>query len=681
MADDQQQVAGPPAGQSAGPVSYDEFMKAAPSPASTAGAPKSAGPVSYDDFMKATPETGPSAWDSGIVHAGNAMTFGMLPKAVAGVMHLTTGRPYADLLDAGNRAIADEQEQHPIASTLGTVGGAVASPIGLGIGKAAGALISGGGLLAGVGRGVLTGGASGAAYGAGSSDWSNPADVENQAGKGALYGAAVGGPLALAGGLAGKAWRLLRPPTATDQLSAAAAAADPATGSASRLPADQAQDLTRSLRGQSPQARQTIDDALNDRAQQQFPRIQDALGQSLGVNPASLHTDIADQITQAKSAAAPYYTKAYAAPDITDPAVVEPFLKIPRLQEAYAAGNRIAEAEPGGSPLPPLPKGTGQPQWVQQMTAVLGRPPTPQELAAAVAHNPQLATQPGPGISVRALDYAKRGLNDIINSKQDGTSSVGRSEARALQGTLKGILGAADQSVSDYGQARSLASSGFGLEDAAALGRQHFATNRVPIEDVNEALAGFSPAERSIYTQAAAEQTLNNLKAATGSATGKADLVSKLWSSIGGQDKLEALAPTPAQGKQLAKTMEDLAGENAARDYIVRGSQTAPQGGLSQFFKTATPSLHTGIGMVKGNPMAWLKAASGVAQAANKQTGAKTAEQLAGYLTQPGNALADVLPQATKVAAAASRPGVGSAVLQALARASAVTPTAIQANP
>lgn len=137
----------------------------------------------------------PSAWDSGIVHAGDAATFGLLPKAVAGVMHLTTGRPYDNLLAAGKQVMGQEQTAHPYASGAGTVAGAVLNPANL--------------LIPGVGEGATVpkialagakaGGILGAADAAGHSSGSLQ-DRLTQTGQGAAGGALGGGVL---GGLGG----------------------------------------------------------------------------------------------------------------------------------------------------------------------------------------------------------------------------------------------------------------------------------------------------------------------------------------------------------------------------------------------------------------------------------------------------------------------------------------------
>jgi hypothetical protein len=75
------------------------------------------------------------------------------------------------------------EEQHPVASTVGNIGGAIVLPVGAG----AGAASLGGRMLAGVGTGAVLGGAAGAGEGQGA------ADTVSRAAVGAGLGGALGG--------------------------------------------------------------------------------------------------------------------------------------------------------------------------------------------------------------------------------------------------------------------------------------------------------------------------------------------------------------------------------------------------------------------------------------------------------------------------------------------------------
>lgn len=155
-------------------------------------APGAPGP--FDDLIPKG--NGGSAMDAGFVHAGDAATFGMLPKAVAGVMHLTTGRSYDDLLAAAKQVMSQEKAAHPVASGVGTVGGAVLNPAnlllpGVGEGTTAGSLAVGG---------LKAGAAAGALDAAGHSDGSLVDRLEQTAG-GAAAGGATGGLLGAASGV------------------------------------------------------------------------------------------------------------------------------------------------------------------------------------------------------------------------------------------------------------------------------------------------------------------------------------------------------------------------------------------------------------------------------------------------------------------------------------------------
>ncbi|GEM_PF-4069990 len=699
--------ADPPPAQRAGapaPVTEEEFMRRAggtptggSSDASTAGARPTGAPVSEEEFFSRAAGQGPAVGaDDGPMapinpehpdaqaffdHLANTVSFGLGPKAVAAVQGIGDalhgeGYDYGARLDAMRRMLAAEDAASPGASTVGSVAGAVTSPVGLGIERGvAKVLPAAAGVLGRIGRAAVTGGALGGAYAAGTGDGSL-SDRAAQVATGTAGGAVAGGLIGAVGGIAGKVLSFFHPPSAADQLASAVTTAEPASTSASRMPADQARDLARYLRGQSPAARETIDEALAARAKQQFQRVAATLADGMGVDPASTSQDIADQITSMKAAAAPHYDVAYRAPPITDPDFVKAFRALATTaggKSAYEAGARIAEVE--GDPLPPISKGGGEPDWIAGMRAALGRDPTPEELQLASAHNPSLAPPTGPGVSVRQLDYFKRGLDALIDARQGSTATLNRQEGRALRMRLNGLLQQADQLVPEYGVARQTAAQGFGLEEAAALGRDHFASpSAATPEDVATTVATMSEPERRVYTQAAVGRTLDNLQATAGSATGRADLVSKLWSSIGGRDKLLAIAQSPAQGAQMAQALEDLANENETRAYVSRGSQTAPQASLASRFasgiRRVVPSPWVALEAAHGSPAAWTYIASRVPGALRTSGASAAADALAPLLVRPGASLSDIVAAAQS----APTPAAGGRALDALTRAAALRP-------
>jgi hypothetical protein len=124
-------------------------------------------------------------------------------------------------------------------------------------------------------------------------------------------------------------------------------------------------------------------------------------------------------------------------------------MKIPAFQEAHEIGRRIAKLE--GVDLPPLTK---------EMVKVDGK-----SLSEQV---PQ---------SVQAIDYMKRGLDDLIEGKMR-SGAMARTEARLLRQKLNGVLEKVDAAVPEYAKARAQFSGDSKLMEAHDAGREFLRTDR-----------------------------------------------------------------------------------------------------------------------------------------------------------------------------------------------------------
>ena len=462
---------------------------------------------------------------------------------------------------------------------------------------------------------------------------------------------------AIGGGLLGKAASLLSGAAPETRLASAVASgvsdlpAGTAATTATTMPADLAPELASWARRQSPQAARVIEGGLRARSAQQFPAIAQALQDATGENVATLGTDIPQQIASMKASAAPFYNAAYKAPDITDPGFVQQFQSLvgtPGGKQAYATAERIAAAE--GAPIPSygkvVAKGPEIPEWVQNSTNPNTLPNYMQAMAAEGGAQ-------GGSVGVRTLDLFKRGLDNVIQQRGDATATLGRQEGRALQSRLTPLLQSADQLVPDYGAARGTASQGFGLDDAASQARKDFASAAAATpEEVSQRVATLPAPERRIYTQAALDQTLSNLQAVQGSATGRADLATRLWSSIGGRGKLTALIGDPGKADALGNAMENMAAQQETMRSVTGGSQTAEKFAADQRFGNAIGAAHDVIGTMGGNPLAALKLAGRAGAMFGRNTAARDAERLAPLLVKQGPGVLNALNQAAQSAAA-----------------------------
>jgi len=161
-------------------------------------------------------------------------------------------------------------------------------------------------------------------------------------------------------------------------------------------------------------------------------------------------------------------------------------------QRAYNIGRQIAEdieAPAGigiGLDIPLLPN----------IQRTLGA--TTPEGAAAVA---QLQSKLFPtSLPVRALDYTKRGLDAVIRKGFEG-KSIDKPAARGLRSMLNELLGAVDDQVPTYAEARAIYRGFSEADDALQLGREFLGQSP---DKVRQIMNGLAPQERDFYRLGAA---------------------------------------------------------------------------------------------------------------------------------------------------------------------------------
>ena len=167
-------------------------------------------------------------------------------------------------------------------------------------------------------------------------------------------------------------------------------------------------------------------DVLEARSAGQAGRVNDALKQATGVE-GNIY-DQADQlIAQRRAAAAPLYEKAMANPVVPNDALGVQ-LKNPLVQQAMQDGAKIAQTE----------------------AAAEGRAFDPSEYFGP---NGSIPEQP----SMRALDAAKQGLDDMLEKYRDPTT--GRlnldSQGRAIEKLRQSFVSNLDAVNPDYASARA----------------------------------------------------------------------------------------------------------------------------------------------------------------------------------------------------------------------------------
>jgi hypothetical protein len=415
-----------------------------------------------------------------------------LSKLVTGALKYWTGdaeakKKYDEAVKRERDLNKTAEEQHPIASTVGNIAGAVALPIG----AAGQAATLPGRMGAGVGLGMAMGGAAGAGEGVGA------ADTIGQAAFGAGVGGIVGGaaPAVLAGAaLAGRGVaRLAQPLTSTVRsvtnrdgeaarrillarardaksvnpgMSAEEFAAAKASGSPvinADMGGEATQALARSAANTSQEGRAALEAVTSDRYATQSPRIAGWLKEKFDFPSPGPALERLEEAARRENR--PAYAKAYSEGQAIWDDGLEQLVQAPVVQQAirlaFVTGRNKAALDGFGPIKNPF---------------VLNR-----ETGA-------LELQPGAIPNLQFWDHVKRNLDKVGGGE-------GPAFARALRDHL-------DDIVPSYGAARAGAAKFFGAEDALEAGGK-FATmsgaDAMSIAEARKGLASLKPGERKLF--------------------------------------------------------------------------------------------------------------------------------------------------------------------------------------
>lgn len=169
------------------------------------------------------------------------------------------------------------------------------------------------------------------------------------------------------------------------------------------------------------------------------------------------------------------------------------------------------------------------------------------------------ATNPdGNGVPVRAFDYLKRGLDEVIRRGDNGRG-LSPTRAKLLRDRLETALGEVDEQVPEYATARANQSTGFRLENAIEEGQGARKLTKDQLEA--RVLPGLNDAERDAYVRGhLAEETR-----VLGVAGDNADSYKRVV------------------GNDVARDRERLLlGDDAADDYIARLKREQEMGRTEQ---------------------------------------------------------------------------------------------------
>ena len=603
--------------------------------------------------------------------------------------HLT-GQPgeatkaYNDAVDKIRQYQQQVDEQHPIASTVGQVGGALATSL-LPVGVAG----QGAGLAARAGIGAATGGAYGALYGAGAG--TTPEDRLTQAATGGVLGAATGGiipPVAAGigkigsvvsdkvGAILGHPLQALQASRNIDQTATQRAAdllrydvengrggmtaPDVAAAQQSGQPVmlgdlggPATQDAMRAAANTSPAGRAALEAATQSRFQGQAQRLSDFIK---GLAPGGGNaTRTQEELDAAQRAAnKPAYARAYAAGDrsINSP-VLENLMGSPdvvnAMRDAAQKGKSRAIAEGFGA------FNTGV-KVTDDGRVIFNKGPS------------GVPTYP----NIQFWDYTYRNLRDAASA----AFRAGRNdEGGTLSNLSKQLRAELDREVPEYGKARAGAAAFFGAENALEAG-QKFVTMGGSLNDARVAINKMSGPERALFAEGFSSNLVDKVLKI---ANNRNVTIDRIFNSQDGKARIAmALGPDRAGQLEMFLRREDMM--DLARKAVSGNSTTVRQ--LMTKALTAGGHGAVGIGIGAGvdellnGHMNWKHALIGGVMAgtgvATGAVNAKLAQSIAEKLASDDPKVwRDVLRVAANNPAAAGAIRRGEAFLEKLAGHSA----------
>ena len=527
-------------------------------------------------------EVGPQAPDEGALSAagrgfGQGITFNFLDELVAlgasrgvdesvlsGIIKYVTGDQGA--VERYNAAANEErfknktaQEQHPIASTVGNVAGALAVPIG-GMANAAT-------LPARIGRGAAIGAGVGTVAGAGEGE--GAIDTGTRALTGLGIGAAVGGAAApVVEGVVQAGRAVARPminavrgavnpeaeagrrvmgalqrdaandPQAVSRLTPAEMAAS-GDARVMDMGGETTRALARSAANTSTEGRALLNRTIDDRFEAQTGRVSQWFNQTFHYPNAHAQQQAIEQA--ARAANNPAYLRAYRsqnAQGMWDQDLAN-LAQAPDVQNAIRMATSTASNNAVGAGVAPV----RNPFVVDPAT---GR------MTLRQGPNGQTALP-----NLQFWDQVKRNLDQI-----------GSFEARALSRSLRTHL---DSIVPEYGAARAGAAHFFGAENALEAG-QNFVTQNFGIRETRQALANMTPTERQLFQDGFVSRFIDTINK-TGD---RRNVLNQIAASPAAREKLE-VAIGPQRSAELETVLRVEGIMDLARGAVQGNSTTARQ--------------------------------------------------------------------------------------------------------
>jgi hypothetical protein len=499
-----------------------------------------------------------------------------LAKLISGALKYWTGdaeakKRYEETVKREREINKAAEEQHPVASTVGNIAGAIALPIG----AAGQAATLPGRMVAGAGVGAALGGAAGVGEGVGAVDSISRGAV------GAAAGGALGGvaPAAIEGVVRGaraaatpiaNAYRGVRnvddeaarrvvtalerdraiDPQATQRLTPNEYAASVQSGGPATIMdigGEQTRALARSAANTSAEGRAVINRTINDRFEGQTDRVTGWLRNTFHYPDAQAQQEALQQTARTVNRA--NYQRAMREGDR------EIFsAELDRLMGSPAVVDAMRRAST-----------TGKDRAITQGLGAMRQGVTVENGVVTFTRGPNgVPTYP----NLAFWDATKKELDDAAGAAARAGRNGEASTLRDLARTLRSEL---DTAVPSYQQARAGAAHFFGAEDALEAG-QNFVSRNMSANEARRALTQMSPQERQLFQDGFVSRFVETL----GQVGDRRSILNKIAESPAAREKLNvALGRARAEELEAGLRVEGIM--DLARNAVQGNSTTARQ--------------------------------------------------------------------------------------------------------
>ena len=562
-----------------------------------------------------------------------------LSGLVNAAFHPLTPKAYETGRDIERQRIEQARKNLGWAGTAAEIGGGLAT---------GGTAVAGGGALLTTGQAALNAAKVGAATGgiAGFGSGDGAIDSLIKAGAGTALGGAIGAFVPAAAELIGNRVSGLRRligagnSNLPQQIVGEAIRADAATPAlvGRRLTeaadrgvpmaiadtGDNVRGLLASVARRPGPGRQATRAVMEQRQTEQSGRVIDAVETNLG-RVGNMRQESDALMQQARTAAAPLYNEAYAAPARTSEELGA-LLETPAGRQALARARTIAANE--------------------------RRDPTAMGFDLNDQGETILTREP----SMQTMDYVKRGLDDIIEQYRDPvTQRLTLDEAgRAINGVRGQLLTELDRLNPAYGAARAAYAGPASAEEALQLGRQSLNSSA---EEIEAALGRMGDAEREQYAlgfRAAMADNINRAVDGAGQAQrllGTPRKRQALQAVFGGEENFNRFLQTLVDERATTETYRSVMTGSQTAERLAADAQTS-DGGL---LETAAGATLRGVTQPVGLLGDLVKSLGEVNRFGAGQAGDATRERVAALLSETDPQILTDLAREIRQAAARQR--------------------------